>query len=148
MVDQDSGCSATAASDSERRTNGQQVLRSRSGSAGGSGRGDRGGVGCAGENLAPAPVRPHLQASKSIGLHWTPSEQPFARPEQLATASSSPSALHSTEDILYRSLLREVIETRSSQSGSGPAVDLSQLRSEKKKRRDAERGASKGRKIR
>jgi protein AATF/BFR2 len=50
-----------------------------------------------------------------------------------------------SEDIAYRALLREVIETR---SGSGPNIDLTHLRREKKKKREAERGGSKGRKLR
>ena len=44
----------------------------------------------------------------------------------------------------YRALLREVIESRS----GGTGADLSHLRREKKKKREAERGGSKGRKLR
>jgi hypothetical protein len=50
-----------------------------------------------------------------------------------------------TEEAGYRLLLKEVIESRAS---GGGGVDLSHLRREKKKKREAERGASKGRKIR
>lgn len=50
-----------------------------------------------------------------------------------------------SEEACYRMLLKEVIESRA--GGSGGA-DLSHMRREKKKRREAERGASKGRKIR
>lgn len=49
-----------------------------------------------------------------------------------------------SEESGYRSLLREVIESR----GSGPGIDLTHLRREKKKKREAERGGSKGRKLR
>ncbi|WVO16702.1 hypothetical protein L204_104383 [Cryptococcus depauperatus] len=49
------------------------------------------------------------------------------------------------EETGYRALLREVIESRSC---SRSAVDLSHLRREKKKKREAERGGSKGRKLR
>lgn len=49
-----------------------------------------------------------------------------------------------SEESAYRSLLREVIESRSGQAPS----DLSHLRREKKKKREAERGGSKGRKLR
>ena len=50
-----------------------------------------------------------------------------------------------SEEAGYRALLREVIESRSGQSS---AVDLTHLRKEKKKKREAERGGSKGRKLR
>lgn len=50
-----------------------------------------------------------------------------------------------SEEAGYRSLLKEVIESRS--GGSGGA-DLTHLRREKKKKREAERGGSKGRKLR
>ncbi|KIR41383.1 protein BFR2 [Cryptococcus deuterogattii 99/473] len=53
--------------------------------------------------------------------------------------------LMESEETGYRALLREVIESR---SGSGPAADLTHLRREKKKKREAERGGSKGRKLR
>ncbi|WVO24685.1 protein BFR2 [Cryptococcus decagattii] len=53
--------------------------------------------------------------------------------------------LTESEETGYRALLREVIESR---SGSGPAADLTHLRREKKKKREAERGGSKGRKLR
>ncbi|KAJ9123614.1 hypothetical protein QFC24_003830 [Naganishia onofrii] len=52
-----------------------------------------------------------------------------------------------TEEQFYKSLLREVIEARAGGTG-GSGIDVSHLRSEKKKKRDAERGASKGRRIR
>jgi len=53
-------------------------------------------------------------------------------------------SLMESEEAGYRALLREVIESR----GSGPGVDLTHLRREKKKKREAERGGSKGRKLR
>jgi len=49
-----------------------------------------------------------------------------------------------SEENAYRALLREVIESK---QGTGN-VDLSHLRREKKKKREAERGGSKGRKLR
>lgn len=52
-------------------------------------------------------------------------------------------ALLEDEESAYRALLREVIESR--QAGG---VDLLHLRKEKKKKREAERGGSKGRKLR
>ena len=52
------------------------------------------------------------------------------------------------EEAFYKSLLREVIEARAAGTGAASGIDVGQLRSEKKKKRDAERGASKGRKIR
>ncbi|WRT70053.1 uncharacterized protein IL334_007047 [Kwoniella shivajii] len=63
----------------------------------------------------------------------------------LASKRDSDKTLMESEESGYRSLLREVIESR---SGSGPAADLSHLRKEKKKKREAERGGSKGRKLR
>lgn len=51
------------------------------------------------------------------------------------------------EETHYRSLLREIIESRTSNSTSQHLPDTS-YRLEKKKKRDAERGNSKGRKIR
>jgi protein AATF/BFR2 len=62
----------------------------------------------------------------------------------LAARRDAPKPLLESEENGYRALLREVIESR--QGGAG--ADLSHLRREKKKKRDAERGASKGRKIR
>ncbi|KAJ9117955.1 hypothetical protein QFC20_000236 [Naganishia adeliensis] len=53
-----------------------------------------------------------------------------------------------SEDGFYKSLLREVIEARAAGTGGASGIDVGQLRSEKKKKRDAERGASKGRKLR
>ena len=50
-----------------------------------------------------------------------------------------------TEETGYRSLLKEVIEAR---SGGAGGADLTHLRREKKKKREAERGGSKGRKLR
>jgi protein AATF/BFR2 len=52
--------------------------------------------------------------------------------------------LFESEEDGYRALLREVIESRQ----GGGNVDLSHLRREKKKKREAERGGSKGRKLR
>ena len=49
-----------------------------------------------------------------------------------------------SEELGYRALLREVIESR----GSGSGVELAHLRKEKKKKREAGRGGSKGRKLR
>ncbi|KAK4684694.1 protein AATF/BFR2, partial [Tremellales sp. Uapishka_1] len=49
-----------------------------------------------------------------------------------------------SEEAGYRALLREVIESRT----GGAGVDLTHLRKEKKKKREAERGGSKGRKLR
>lgn len=49
------------------------------------------------------------------------------------------------EEASYRALLREVIESR---GAAGSGVDLTHLRREKKKKREAERGGSKGRKLR
>ena len=49
-----------------------------------------------------------------------------------------------SEESGYRALLRDVIESR--RSGSG--VELAHLRREKKKKGEAERGGSKGRKLR
>jgi protein AATF/BFR2 len=49
-----------------------------------------------------------------------------------------------SEESGYRALLRTVIESR----GSGPSIDLTHLPKEKKKKREAERGGSKGRKLR
>ncbi|WVQ66663.1 uncharacterized protein L199_004850 [Kwoniella botswanensis] len=63
----------------------------------------------------------------------------------LASKRDSEKTLMESEESAYRSLLREVIESR---SGSGPAADLTHLRKEKKKKREAERGGSKGRKLR
>nr|XP_019010496.1 protein BFR2 [Kwoniella pini CBS 10737]OCF49277.1 protein BFR2 [Kwoniella pini CBS 10737] len=63
----------------------------------------------------------------------------------LASKRESDKTLMESEESGYRSLLREVIESR---SGSGPAADLTHLRKEKKKKREAERGGSKGRKLR
>ncbi|TYJ57999.1 hypothetical protein B9479_001358 [Cryptococcus floricola] len=57
----------------------------------------------------------------------------------------SEKTLVENEETGYRALLREVIESR---TGSGPAADLTHLRREKKKKREAERGGSKGRKLR
>ena len=54
--------------------------------------------------------------------------------------------LEESEEASYRSLLKEIIESRS--GGLGGGVDLSHLRREKKKKREAERGGSKGRKLR
>lgn len=51
------------------------------------------------------------------------------------------------EEGFYKSLLREVIEARAG-STSGPGQDLLNMRKEKKKKREAERGGSKGRRLR
>ncbi|KAL1410864.1 rRNA-processing protein bfr2 [Vanrija albida] len=56
----------------------------------------------------------------------------------------APKSLLESEEAGYRALLREVIESRQGSS----AVDLSHHRREKKKKREAERGGSKGRKLR
>ncbi|WOO81014.1 Protein BFR2 [Vanrija pseudolonga] len=56
----------------------------------------------------------------------------------------APKPLLESEEAGYRALLREVIESRQGSS----AVDLSHHRREKKKKREAERGGSKGRKLR
>ncbi|WVR09582.1 hypothetical protein IAU60_006652 [Kwoniella sp. DSM 27419] len=63
----------------------------------------------------------------------------------LAGKRDAERTLMENEEQGYRALLREVIESR---SGSGPAADLTHLRREKKKKREAERGGSKGRKLR
>ncbi|WWC91884.1 uncharacterized protein L201_006833 [Kwoniella dendrophila CBS 6074] len=63
----------------------------------------------------------------------------------LASKRDSEKTLMESEESSYRSLLRQVIESR---SGSGPIADLTHLRKEKKKKREAERGGSKGRKLR
>lgn len=57
----------------------------------------------------------------------------------------SEKTLLEAEEHSYRQLLREIIESRGSGTSSS---DLNHLRREKKKKREAERGASKGRKIR
>src|SRR4051812_14444937 len=57
----------------------------------------------------------------------------------------SEKSLLEAEEHSYRLLLREIIESRGTGSSSS---DLYHLRKEKKKKREAERGASKGRKIR
>lgn len=59
----------------------------------------------------------------------------------------TPNDIFPAEEQFYKSLLREVIEARAGGTG-GSGIDVSHLRSEKKKKRDAERGASKGRRIR
>lgn len=51
------------------------------------------------------------------------------------------------EEGFYRGLLREIIDARAG-SGSGPSQDLLNMRKEKKKKREAERGGSKGRRLR
>lgn len=56
----------------------------------------------------------------------------------------STKSLLESEEMGYRALLREVIESRQ----GGGQVDLMHLRREKKKKREAERGGSKGRKLR
>lgn len=61
----------------------------------------------------------------------------------LAQRRDAPKPLLESEEAGYRALLREVIESR-----QGAGVDLSHLRREKKKKREAERGGSKGRKLR
>ncbi|WVQ74356.1 protein BFR2 [Cryptococcus sp. DSM 104548] len=63
----------------------------------------------------------------------------------ISNKRDSEKTLVENEETGYRALLREVIESR---SGSGPAADLTHLRREKKKKREAERGGSKGRKLR
>lgn len=60
----------------------------------------------------------------------------------LAQKRDNPKPLLETEENAYRGLLREVIESR---QGGG---DLMHHRREKKKKREAERGGSKGRKLR
>jgi hypothetical protein len=57
----------------------------------------------------------------------------------------SDKTLLENEEASYRALLREVIESR---GAAGSGVDLTHLRREKKKKREAERGGSKGRKLR
>ncbi|OCF34222.1 protein BFR2 [Kwoniella heveanensis BCC8398] len=64
----------------------------------------------------------------------------------LTNKRDSEKTLMENEESSYRALLREVIESRS--GSSGPAADLTHLRREKKKKREAERGGSKGRKLR
>ncbi|WVQ94872.1 hypothetical protein IAU59_001956 [Kwoniella sp. CBS 9459] len=64
----------------------------------------------------------------------------------LTNKRDSEKSLMDNEESSYRALLREVIESRS--GSSGPAADLTHLRREKKKKREAERGGSKGRKLR
>lgn len=61
----------------------------------------------------------------------------------LGQRRDAPKPLLESEEQGYRALLREVIESR-----QGMGVDLSHLRREKKKKREAERGGSKGRKLR
>lgn len=61
----------------------------------------------------------------------------------LAQRRDNAKPLIETEENGYRALLREVIERQ----GAG-GLDLSHLRREKKKKREAERGGSKGRKLR
>lgn len=60
----------------------------------------------------------------------------------LAQKRDNPKPLLEAEEDAYRGLLREVIESR---QGGG---DLMHHRREKKKKREAERGGSKGRKLR
>lgn len=62
----------------------------------------------------------------------------------LATKRDNPKPLLESEEHAYRTLLREVIESK---QGTTP-TDLMYLRREKKRKREAERGGSKGRKIR
>lgn len=62
----------------------------------------------------------------------------------MSPQKESEKSLLESEETSYRNLLREVIESRSGQAPS----DLSHLRREKKKKREAERGGSKGRKLR
>lgn len=57
--------------------------------------------------------------------------------------ASNEQTFEESEEVAYRALLREVIETR-----QGGGEGLSVLRREKKKKREAERGGSKGRKLR
>lgn len=64
---------------------------------------------------------------------------------QLTSQKESDKTFMESEEAGYRLLLKEVIESRG--GGSGGA-DLTHLRREKKKKREAERGGSKGRKLR
>lgn len=64
----------------------------------------------------------------------------------LAARREKAASFYEAEETAYRALLREVIDSRS--SGVGAGADLSHLRREKKKKRELERGGSKGRKLR
>ncbi|ORX39417.1 apoptosis-antagonizing transcription factor [Kockovaella imperatae] len=86
-------------------------------------------------------------ASKAAGsskfLQSTKGQQSIVEVIQAGLSQAAGTTFMEHQEAGYRSLLREVIETR---SVGGP--DLSHLRREKKKKREAERGGSKGRKLR
>lgn len=81
------------------------------------------------------------------GGHRTPRQSFCASLDklQLTLQKESEKTFVESEEAGYRLLLKEVIESRG--GGSGGA-DLTHLRREKKKKREAERGGSKGRKLR
>jgi protein AATF/BFR2 len=70
---------------------------------------------------------------------------PIVTRGELISQVESEKPFMESEETGYRLLLKEVIESR---SGGAGGADLTHLRREKKKKREAERGGSKGRKLR